>query len=781
MSSSYVKFLSKNRLFTAIEVFGLSIALGFVILLASYARTEFSVGARQPHSKQLYAIGTEDMIGLTLGAGEEFFPSMPEITSWTRVAVIGDADITVDGQYFSASACALDTNFLKIFDYRYKGDTPDKILTDVTDIVLSESFARKAFGTEDPVGKTLVIAGNNYTVTGVLQDFGPDDIFKPYDAFFCMDYMANLVMRMDQFGAVNTFFTLADGADPEAVKDKLLDKYVGYWDWFDRDASNGGFLYGASVTRLDRIYFSGRSAYAPLRKGDRKTVEILLAVALVLLISAIFNYINLSVALTGKRAGEMATRRLLGESAASITRRYLLESLCFTAGCFAIGTAVAFIFKGWMESVLNTTIVIAADRFTVAGGLALLLLISVISALLPAATVSQFKPVDVVKGEFRLKSKMVFSKIFIVCQNVISTVLIAVALTMTLQMKYLVNMPTGYNTSDILAVETWSLGYRNHDAQQALKEKIAQLPQIEAAGRATQAPFACGSNGVHIENEALSWLKTSYLDSTCFRILRFKVVEKYEEPLDNTYWFTEEARDRYGVSENSREVGRNDYGQPEYSCCGIISDFRANDAITAPMDDSHNAICMRNSVTAPSALVISKVTGDRKETMEAVRKVWYEVATEYLGVPREPKIYYVDEYLDDALTGSRNTMKLILTFMVLSILISALGLFAMAVYYTGQQSREIAIRKIFGSGVNEAATKLSGSFVIMTVCAIVISVPICIWAMRLYLSGFYNRLAFPWWAIPAAAVLTCLISLVSIITQTLKTACENPVETLKSE
>jgi putative ABC transport system permease protein len=114
MSSSYVKFLSKNRLFTAIEVFGLSIALGFVILLASYARTEFSVGARQPHSKQLYAIGTEDMIGLTLGAGEEFFPSMPEITSWTRVAVIGDADITVDGQYFSASACALDTNFPKI-------------------------------------------------------------------------------------------------------------------------------------------------------------------------------------------------------------------------------------------------------------------------------------------------------------------------------------------------------------------------------------------------------------------------------------------------------------------------------------------------------------------------------------------------------------------------------------------------------------------------------------------------------------------------------------------
>ena len=778
---TYFKFLSKNKLYTFIEAFGLAVALGFVILLASYSRTEFSVGTKQPLSKQIYAIGTADMVGLTLGAGEEFFPSMPEIDSWTRAAVIGDADFTVNGEYYAAKACALDTNFLRIFDYRILGCSPDKILASPEEVVLSESFAKRVFGEEDPVGRILEVPGGKYTVTGVLQDFGESDIFKPYDAFFPMDYMNRLVSRMDQFGAVLTFVTLTPGTDPVALKDKLLDKYCEYWDRFERDASDSGFLYGSSLTRLDDLYFCTISSYAPLRHGDKKTVEILLLVALVLLVSAIFNYINLTVALTGKRAKEMATRRLLGESSRSIAWRYLAESLTFTAICFAVGAGVAFLFKGWMEKILSTSIVIPLDWVSVCGALALLLLIAVVSALLPAAMVSRFKPVDVVKGDFRFKSKMVFSRIFIVCQNVISTVFIAVALTMTLQMHHLVTLPTGYNTSDVLALETWSLGMYNFDAQQALSEKIAALPQVEAVGRAAQTPFRCGSNGVHVEGETTSWMKVSQLDSTCFRILGFKVVEQYSEPLDNTYWLTEEARDRYGVSESNPAVGKCDDGSIEYNVCGIIENFRPNDALTAPMDDSHNAVCNRNSPRSVCWCIMAKVTGDRKEAFAAVKNVWTDVAKEYIGVPKEPEMYYVDESLNESLTGTRNTMKLLLTFMVLSVLISALGLFAMSVYYTGEQARQIALRKIFGSGVREAAGKLSKSFAVMAAVAVVLAVPFCVWAMRLYLQGFYNRIDFPVWVIPAAAVLTFLLSFVSILFQTLKSASANPVETLKRD
>ena len=126
-------------------------------------------------------------------------------------------------------------------------------------------------------------------------------------------------------------------------------------------------------------------------------------------------------------------------------------------------------------------------------------------------------------------------------------------------------------------------------------------------------------------------------------------------------------------------------------------------------------------------------------------------------------------------------MKLVMTFMVLDILISALGLFAMSVYYTEQQARQIALRKIFGSGVRSAAWKLSKSFILMTSVAVVIAVPACIWSMRYYLADFYNAIAFPWWVIIVAAALTFLISFVSIIFRTWSSAAENPVEVLKQD
>ena len=391
--------------------------------------------------------------------------------------------------------------------------------------------------------------------------------------------------------------------------------------------------------------------------------------------------------------------------------------------------------------------------------------------------VSRFKPIAVVKGDFRFRSKMVFSKVFIVCQNIISMVLVAVALTMTLQMRHLVSLPAGYNT-DLLSVSSWALGYKNMAAQEALHQRLQALPQVETAVMAVQLPFSCGSNGVHIEGEEMSWLQLPAVDSAAFRLLGFKVIEQYSDPIEWTCWFTEEAQRRYGITAENRTVGTNKYGEPQYECCGIIADFRARDPLYKPMPDSHRAVQNRSDVCMNHLL---KVRGDRAEALNAVRGAWRDVAKEYIGVPRETDIYYIDDFLADSLTGTRNTMKLVMTCMVLAILISALGLFAMSVYYTEQQSRQIALRKIFGSGVKSAAWKLSKSFMLMTAVAVVIAIPVCIWSMRYYLADFYNAIAFPWWVIIVAAALTFLISFASIISRTWSSAAENPVEVLKQE
>ena len=777
MSSTYLRFLSRNKLYTFIEVFGLSVALGFVILLASYARTEFSVGAKQPLSRQLYVIGAGNSFGMTLGTSEEFFPSVPEIKAWTRISYGGTADVMVGDDYYQAAEISVDTNFFKFFDYRLTGCPKDNVLENEDEVILSESFAKKVFGNEDPIGRTLSAGKDQWTVVGVVEDFGPTDVFKQYDLFTSIKRAQKRFAWMDNFGNTIPIVRLDEGTDVEKVRDDLLKKYLGYWNFYKADNSDNAFLWGASVTRLDKVYFSDLKSYSCIRTGDKKQVGLLFIVALVLLISAIFNYINLTVAQTGKRAKEMATRRLLGESSRNILARYIAESFAFTVGCFAVGCLLAYSFKPLFDRILNADIVLTPDLTTVLWAVLALVVISVISALLPALLVSQFKPIDVVKGEFRFKNKMIFGKMFIVLQTVFSTVLIAMAITMTAQVSYLVELPYGYETKDIIQVNSYALGF-DRGPQEALQARLKALPQVKDAGLGINSPAACGANGLHDSDDNLSgWLRLAQMDTTSLRILGINVLEKYSELTSPKVLLTETSKRNLGVTAEHPFAGGS-YTNGEYEICGVIPDFRANNALFEPMENEQNSIRIIDENYPYACIQLLRITGDRSEAMEAVNAACMEFARETLGIPADMESYYLDEKLVDDLKGTRNTMLLVISFMVMAILISALGLFAMSLYYTEQQSRQIAVRKVFGAEVGSAVWTLSKSFMLMSVTAVVLAAPLAVWGITYYLQGFYTKIAFPWWAIILASLISLLISLLSVLGQTYTAATRNPVKTL---
>ena len=780
MSSTYLRFLSRNKLYTFIEVFGLSVALGFVILLASYARTEFCVGAKQPLSRQLYVIGAGNSFGMTLGTSEEFFPSVPEIKAWTRISYGGTADVMVGDDYYQAAEISVDTNFFKFFDYRLTGCPKDNVLENEDEVILSESFAKKVFGNEDPIGRTLSVDKSKWTVVGVVEDFGPVDVFNHCDMFTSIKRAQRRFAWMDNFGNTIPIVRLDEGTDVEKVRDDLLKKYLGYWNFYKADNSDNAFLWGASVTRLDKVYFSDLEEYSCIRTGDKKQVGLLFIVALVLLISAIFNYINLTVAQTGKRAKEMATRRLLGESSRNILARYIAESFAFTVGCFAVGCLLAYSFKPLFDRILNADIVLTPDLTTVLWAVLALVVISVISALLPALLVSQFKPIDVVKGEFRFKNKMIFGKVFIVLQTVFSTILIAMAITMSAQVSYLVNLPVGYETKDVIQVSSQDVGYRR-GPQDALRNRLKALPQVVDAGLGITSPISCGANGLHDENnQIIGWMRMAQLDTTSLRILGIKVLEKYSEISSPKVLLTETSKRSLGVTAEHPYAGGS-YTKGEYEICGIIPDFRANNALFEPMENERNSIRIIDENYDYAFIQLLKITGDRAEAMAAVKNVCREFAKETTGVPLEMYAYYLDEKLVDDLNGIKNTMLLVIFFMVMAILISALGLFAMSLYYTEQQSRQIAVRKVFGAEVSSAVWTLSKSFMIMSLVAVVLAVPFVVWGITNYLQAFYTKIAFPWWAIVLAALISLLISFISVLGQTYTAATENPVKTLGQE
>ena len=406
---SYFTFLGRNKLYTAIQFFGLAIALGVVILLTSYADTEFNIGNNQSYSHQLYAVGYGDGIGMTTGTAPELFPSIPEIKEWTRLIHIEAADFMVDNQYYQVNGIAADPNFFQMLNYTLIGCDRNKALIGTDEVILSEPFAHKVFGNENPIGRTVMYLNQTpLRVIGVLPAFSSTELLKPIDILIPFKLAEKDYAWMDSYGSTQILITLEEGVTPDVVTRKLLDKYKGYWEYWKEDNSTNRLFWGSSVTRMDEIYFSPLNQYGPFRKGTRKQVQILFSLAFVLLLSAIFNYINLTVSQTSKRAHEMATRRLMGDSAGQIVLRYLAESAIFTTGCFIGGCLVAVITKPYFEYLLSTRIALVSSPAMVAYSLLLWVGIAGISGLLPAIITYKYSPIDIVKGNFRMHNKQLF-------------------------------------------------------------------------------------------------------------------------------------------------------------------------------------------------------------------------------------------------------------------------------------------------------------------------------------------------------------------------------------
>lgn len=783
---TFFVFLRRNKLYTSIQIFGLSVALGFVLLLASYARTEYRVGRTSPSCDSIYAIGMGDCLGMTWGTGRNVLDKMPVIKSWTRLLPLPNCDIVVDGQWVRVQASAVDPSFLNFLNIPLLQGNPAEALRDRGAAVVSESFALRMFGTTDVMGKSIVYHKNSseeikLCITGLMPDMGPSDVFDPIDLLVSAVLAEGLYAKMDNFGSCQTFVRLAPGAVQSQVEKDLLKAYMDTWDFWRPDETSGSFLCGSSLVSLSQIYFSTYQHTFPMRQGNRTTVLSLLVVALVLLLSALFNYVNLTMAQTGRRVREMAIRQLVGESQWSIFRRYLSECLLFTSICFALGCLVAFALRPLFNKWLSAHIVFSIDVVAVLVVLGTLLLISLFNALAPSLMVLRFKPIDVVRGDFRLRGKMYLGRVFMVIQSSISMVIVSMGLCMAMQMHHMLVRPTGYHTKGLLSVTTWDLGLEN-TRQRLLRDRLLRLPQVESVGMAAGLPTQVGHNGVQRDGEKMSWLRCVNVDTVAFRLLGFRQLESYSDPLPGMGFVTEETRDRYGVSRQQPYIEENRQGSVcrEYTACGVLADYNCGTAMDHPLEDSHNYVKLISDDYPYIYNMLVKVRGDEEEARQAVCKVFSETARELVGLPLTAEAEYLTEQLREDLTGTRNVMFLVLVFMVLSLVISALGLVAMSVYFTTQQGRQIALRRVFGYQKWTVIGWLSVRYVLITLLAVVLAIPMSVWMMRRWLQDYAYVIPFPWYVLPLAACIILTVAVLSILWQTWSAASCSPVHTLRS-
>ena len=791
--SSYIKFLSRNKLYTVIEAIGLIVSIAFVILIGNYVYQQYSVAYGNPYRNRVYAIGNQDYMSLSWWDKAVFEDKLPEAETVARISGSDyDGYITFgDEQPVSAVITEADPEIFELFpslillegsvdEYRLKGHC-----------LISESLANRAFN-GDAVGKPIRITYFDdkveSMVCGIFKD-APNSMMPNSDVLLNPKF--NTLPNQKPFSSIGQYMTLIkvqEGTDREQLAKKV--EAVGLPNYSD------GFVSAMPIYTLPEVFFNDNQW---MFKGGKKPVmQTLTVVVLLLLVSAIFNYINLNMALSGKRAKEMATRRLHGATKGRIVLKYILESVSFTAVCFVLAFLLACalfpMMNGLLKNVGGGDMSIDASlgqfvliRFdwtvgVVAVYLAAIVLVGVLSGIAPAAIASRFEPIDVVRGTYRLQTKRVFSKIFIVFQNTVTIVLIAMAILMEVQMRHMMNRPTNMRSEGLYSLQCWVKDYSDIAP---LIDRLEKIPNVNAVGygRGFAGQMNMGTTVTTPEGERVN-MQLILCDETYFNMLGLQAVEDFGLRT-NSVWMSRTLAEKLALSDTTAHYyTRNMHinGSNPETVGGIYEDIPTRSAASSEPNQFSAVIIARAEDLIWGNGVMIDVSGDYKETEKAIMQAYADYSEEKNGTYVEPaQNGYVQDLNNLLLQPAKMAMRLLELFMLLSVLISLLGLVAMSTYYSEQSTKSIAVRKVFGSNVQRELWRSVRDYMVLVGIAALIGIPLSVWFCGRYLDRFAYRIEHYGWIIAVAAILGMLMAFLSVLWQTLKAARTNPAEALKKE
>ena len=791
--SSYLKFLSRNKLYTVIEAIGLIVSIAFVILIGNYVYQQYSVAYGNPYRNRVYAVGNQDYLSLSWWDKAVFEDELPEAETVARISGSDyDGYITFgDEQPVGAVITEADPEIFELFpsltllegsvdEYYLKGHC-----------LISESLANRAFN-GDAVGKPIRITYFDdkieSMVCGIFKD-APNSMMPNSDVLLNPKF--NTLPNQKPFSSIGQYMTLIkvhEGTDREQLAKKV--EAVGLPNYSD------GFVSAMPIYTLPEVFFNENQWM--FKGGNKSVMQMLAVVVVLLLLSAIFNYVNLNVALSGKRAKEMATRRLHGATKGSIIMKYIVESVLFTAVCFVLSFLLACalfpMINGLLKNVGEGDMGIDASfvqfvliRFDwsvgiVAVYLSAIVLVGVLAGIAPAAIASRFEPIDVVRGTYRLQTKRVFSKIFIVFQNTITIVLIAMAILMEVQMRHMMNRPTNMRSEGLYSLQCWVKEYSDIAP---LIDRLEKIPNVNAVGygRGFAGQMNMGTTVTTPEGERVN-MQLILCDETYFNMLDLQVVEDFGLRT-NSVWMSRTLAEKLALSDSTAHYyTRNMHinGSNPETVGGIYEDIPTRSAASSEPNQFSAVIIARAEDLIWGNGVMIDVSGDYRETEKAIMQTYADYSEEKNGTYVEPaQNGYVKDLNNLLLQPAKMAMRLLELFMLLSVLISLLGLVAMSTYYSEQSTKSIAVRKVFGSNVQRELWRTVKDYMVLVGIAALIGIPLAVWFCGRYLDRFAYRIEHYGWIIAVAAILGMLMAFLSVLWQTLKAARTNPAEALKKE
>ena len=377
---------------------------------------------------------------------------------------------------------------------------------------------------------------------------------------------------------------------------------------------------------------------------------------------------------------------------------------------------------------------------------------------------------------------MVMSKVFIVVQNVLSVFLIAFALVMEVQMRHMLTRPMHAATDNLYYIE---YSAQNYDAMKLFKDKVEQLPFVTSTGVGRGIPGMINMTmGIKVDEEHHVDMPVIICDSTYFKLLGLEVEEDFAHPLVHSLWMSRSAFNGAGVSDTStvfpRRISMNG-AQPEF-IGGVVADYPTRPASESTQNSNGGIIVTRVEELNYANCLLIGTTGEDKSYEDQILQAYREFRLETSGVEEPAWRYgFVKDINRKQLAPVRRTLRLVELFAILSVIIALLGLLAMSTYFADENTKQIAVRKVFGSDVEKETWRNVKSYMVLTGFACLIGIPLAIWAARIYLERFAYRVEGYGWVFALAVVISLAIAFGTVLWQTLKAARTNPATELKKE
>ncbi|MEQ9278338.1 MAG: ABC transporter permease [Balneola sp.] len=819
MLKNYIKIalrsLFKQKMYSFINISGLALGVACCALILLYTTNEWSFDKFHSKSDRIYRAWTlEDY-----GEGDIYFntvtpfvlkptleQSIPEVDQIARRYVFNDlVERSESDESFSTSIQAVDPEFFSIFDFELLRGDSEQIFSGLNEVVLTPELANQYFENEDPLQKTLLVMMGGefqaFTVTGIIEE-PPTNSSIQYGLLIPME-KAQTVLNPNSLlnwysVTPETYVLLNEQADLTAVQAKfpaMMEQALG------EDYNEGEYEVG--LQPITDIHLNTEFPVGIASVSDPTYSYILGAIALLILVIACVNFMTLSISRSTSRAKEVGIRKTIGAERHHLMYQFWGEALLMTVFSVSLGVLISEFLLPFFNQLSGTQLSLQLSLNTILLYSGLALFISLIAGIYPALVLSNFKPIEVLKGKLQLKGdKNIFRKGMVVFQFTISIFLIACTLMVNKQLDFLRSKDLGFQKEQIVIMQTDlqlgpQMGFSQITKESVRKKElfesqISSNSSVMDLASSIYTPAQQGWIGVDFKDtdQQTRRMNINFVDADYLNMMGIKVIEgrSFSDEITSderrAIIVNQALADDYGW-ENA--IGKKLPGSnfEDHEIIGVVENFNYQSLRTSvePLAMSINPSLLLSGIAnigffnSPSPRISLKISSENvPETIRELEQTWAAVSP---GTPFN--FQFLDSSIDSQYRQEERLQKIAISGSALAIIIACLGLFGLASLMISRRVKEIGIRKVLGASATSITLLVNKEFTVLVLVSILLAVPMAWYAISVWLDDFAYKVDMGFWLYVLAGGIAIFISWATISIQSIKAAQINPVKSLKSE